>query len=199
LHITRPTTIVTLLGLLIAATLLGCSFGPKFTATATKAVRDTGTTFSIDAVTNTGSITVQGDEAASGTTVTARFVCGGKTDQEAQQRVHDTTLDVKKLDDGTLSVRATFPKPHMSGDRVSFDITVPALSGAIVRTDTGSISVTNALGAIPEILSDEQIATLSRAETLAKVTEVSALDKQLHAYFNRLFAHLREIPREDGS
>ncbi|MDP6890347.1 MAG: hypothetical protein QF471_03380, partial [Phycisphaerales bacterium] len=64
------------------------------------------------------------------------------------------------------------------------------------------------LGAIPEILSDEQIATLGRAETLAKVNEVSAarkrvtdpdLDKQLHDYWNRLFAHLREIPREDGS
>jgi DUF4097 and DUF4098 domain-containing protein YvlB len=148
MQITRPTTPVTVLCLLIAATVFGCQFGPKFTATATKALRDTGTTFSIDAVTNTGSITVQGDEAASGTTVTARFVCGGKSDQEAQQRAHETTLDVTKLGDGTLRVRATFPKPHMSGDSAAFDITVPMLSGAIVRSDTGRISVTNVRGAV---------------------------------------------------
>lgn len=64
------------------------------------------------------------------------------------------------------------------------------------------------LGAIPEILSEEQIATLSRAETLAKVNEVSAarkrvtdpeLDKQLQEYWKRLFTHLRTIPREGGS
>lgn len=64
------------------------------------------------------------------------------------------------------------------------------------------------LGAIPEILNDEQIATLGRAETLAKVNEVSAarkrvtdpeLDEKLKDYWKRLFAHLREIPREDGS
>jgi hypothetical protein len=64
------------------------------------------------------------------------------------------------------------------------------------------------LGAIPEILSDEQIATLGRAETLAKVNEVTAarkritdpeLDEELRNYFRRLFDHLQEIGREEGS
>jgi hypothetical protein len=64
------------------------------------------------------------------------------------------------------------------------------------------------LGAIPEILTEAQIATLGRAETLAKVKEVSAarnrvtdpdLDKKLHDYWKRLFAHLRTIPREGGT
>lgn len=64
------------------------------------------------------------------------------------------------------------------------------------------------LGAIPEILTEDQIATLGRAETLAKVNEVSTarkritdpeLDKKLQDYWKRLFAHLRTIPREGGS
>ena len=64
------------------------------------------------------------------------------------------------------------------------------------------------LGAIPEILTEDQIATLGRAETLAKVNEVSTarkrvtdpeLDKKLLDYWKRLFAHLRTIPREGGS
>ncbi len=63
------------------------------------------------------------------------------------------------------------------------------------------------MGAIPEILTDEQIATLTKAETKAKINDVSAArsrpldeatDAALKDYFSRLFKHLRSIPREDA-
>jgi hypothetical protein len=64
------------------------------------------------------------------------------------------------------------------------------------------------MGAIPEILTDEQIATLNKPETLAKVKEVSAarsrvtdpnLEAELEAYWKRLFAHLRTFQAPGGS
>lgn len=129
---------------------------------------------------------------------------------------------------GGGSSTAPPPPPKLVGDTSSVPRRTGSSGGAnrpdrggrdVSAGDTGSRSIAGEgarsgdlsaedLGAIPEILSDEQIATLSRAETLAKVNEVSAarkrvtdpeLDKQLLAYFKRLFAHLREIPREDGS
>jgi hypothetical protein len=64
------------------------------------------------------------------------------------------------------------------------------------------------MGAMPEILTDEQIATLNKPETLAKVKEVSAarsratnvdVEAELEAYWKRLFAHLRTFQTTGGS
>jgi len=114
------------------------------------------------------------------------------------------------LDGGTSSVprrtgsAGSGSRPDRGGRDVSAgDTGSRSIAGEGARS--GDLSAED-LGAIPEILSDAQIATLGRAETLAKVNEVSAarkrvtdpdLDKELHAYWKRLFAHLREIPRDD--
>ncbi len=93
-----------------------------------------------------------------------------------------------------------------------------SLGGGSSASDTGSLSVSDTsvlsgdlsagdMGAIPEILTDEQIATLTKAETKAKINDVSAArsrpldeatDAALKDYFSRLFKHLRSIPREDA-
>ena len=116
--------------------------------------------------------------------------------------LNGNTPDVPRRTDSTGGSN----RPDRGGRDVSAgDTGSRSIAGEGARS--GDLSAED-LGAIPEILSDEQIATLGRAETLAKVNEVSAarkrvtdpdLDKQLHDYWKRLFAHLREIPREDGS
>ena len=88
--------------------------------------------------------------------------------------------------------------------------------GGLSARDTGSGSVADQgarsgdlsaedLGAMPEILSEEQIAVLSREETLARVREVSAarqhvpegeMADKLAAYWDTLFDHLRDLPQE---
>ena len=92
-----------------------------------------------------------------------------------------------------------------------------SLGGGSTASDTGSLSVSDSnvlsgdlsagdMGAVPEILTDAQIATLTRAETKAKINSVSAArsrnldpetDAALKDYFRRLFTHLRSLPREE--
>ncbi len=91
--------------------------------------------------------------------------------------------------------------------------------GGLSARDTGSGSIADQgarsgdlsagdLGALPEMLSKEQIKVLSREETLARVREVSAARQhippgetadELLAYWQDLFNHLRSLPAEDGT
>ncbi len=91
--------------------------------------------------------------------------------------------------------------------------------GSSTASDTGSRSIADAgarsgdlsaedMGAMPDILTDEQIKALNREETLAKVSEVTNARKRvtpgsdedvaLVDYWKRLFAHLHTIPRNPG-
>jgi hypothetical protein len=83
----------------------------------------------------------------------------------------------------------------------------PAQSVAGEGARSGDLSAED-MGAMPEILTDEQIATLNKPETLAKVKEVSAarprvtnvdVEAELEAYWKRLFAHLRTFQAPGGS
>ncbi|MCH2142883.1 MAG: hypothetical protein MK077_07805 [Phycisphaerales bacterium] len=111
--------------------------------------------------------------------------------------------------------------PSSGGGKPSNGVSVfsggSSLGGSSTASDTGSLSVSDSnvlsgdlsagdMGAVPEILTDEQIATLTRAETKAKINSVSAArsrnldpetDAALKDYFRRLFTHLRSLPRED--
>ncbi|MDP6890068.1 MAG: hypothetical protein QF471_01955 [Phycisphaerales bacterium] len=136
------------IGVLFAVGLLGCDFGPKFTAKATRATTKDSTTAKIDAKTTTGSIAVSGASTRSNTTIIAEFTCGGQTQQEADERLAKSTLDVTSEPDGTIVIRASFPTPRQNGDGVAAQVTVPILTGATLRTNTGSISVSHADGSI---------------------------------------------------
>jgi hypothetical protein len=66
----------------------------------------------------------------------------------------------------------------------------PAQSVAGEGARSGDLSAED-MGAMPEILTDEQIATLNKPETLAKVKEASRVKAELDSYWKRLFDHLR--------
>ena len=91
------------------------------------------------------------------------------------------------------------------GDFSARDTDSQSVAGEGARS--GDLSAED-MGAMPEILTDEQIATLNKPETLAKVKEVSAarhratnddLEAELEAYWKRLFAHLRTFQTTGGS
>lgn len=86
----------------------------------------------------------------------------------------------------------------------------------VAASDTGSQSVAgdgfksgdagaDALVTMPQILTDEQIASLGKDETMARINEVSSIrgrnkdpenERILADYFTRLFAHLRKVDAE---
>ena len=91
------------------------------------------------------------------------------------------------------------------GDFSARDTDSQSVAGEGARS--GDLSAED-MGAMPEILTDEQIATLNKPETLAKVKEVSAarsrvtnvdVEAELTAYWKRLFAHLRTFQTTGGS
>ncbi|MDP6986479.1 MAG: hypothetical protein QGG74_00410 [Phycisphaerales bacterium] len=136
------------IGVLLAVGLIGCDFGPKFTAKATRTTTKDSTTAKIDAKTTTGSIDVSGGSTRTNTTIIAELTCGGKTQQEADERLAKSTLDATTEPDGTILIRVSFPAPRQNGDSVAVQATVPNLTGAMLRTNTGSISVSHANGPI---------------------------------------------------
>ncbi|MDP7029142.1 MAG: hypothetical protein QF733_02875 [Phycisphaerales bacterium] len=92
-------------------------------------------------------------------------------------------------------------RPGGGGDMSASDTASRSVAGTSARS--GDLSAED-LGAMPEILTDAQIATLNRAETLAKVNEVTKVkarfnDPTLDDYWRRLFEHLRKLGREGGS
>ncbi len=92
-------------------------------------------------------------------------------------------------------------RPDRGGGVSASDTASRSVAGSSARS--GDLSAED-LGAMPEILTDAQISTLNRAETLAKVNEVTRVksrvdDPALDDYWKRLFQHLRTLGREGGS
>ena len=91
------------------------------------------------------------------------------------------------------------------GDFSARDTDSQSVAGESARS--GDLSADD-IDALSVILTDEQIATLNKPETLAKVKEVSAarprvtnvdVEAELEAYWKRLFAHLRTFQTTGGS
>ncbi|MCH2140718.1 MAG: hypothetical protein MK100_06740 [Phycisphaerales bacterium] len=94
-------------------------------------------------------------------------------------------------------------RPDRGGGGLSAsDTGAESLSGAGARS--GDLSAED-MGALPEILTQDQIATLTKQETLNRVMEVSSARKlindpevleQLRQYSKQLFDHLHSLPAE---
>jgi hypothetical protein len=168
------------IGIGLALCLGGCAFSPRFTATNSRAFSAPPVAARVDALIDTGSITL--GCAADGTTtaIDAQFTCGGLTQEEADQRLTQADLEVVTVEGDTVRIRALFPKPHRNGDKVSLTITLPTLTGALLRTDTGTISISDAGGPV-DVMTDTGSVTVERcAGSLVARTDTGGITVTSH-------------------
>lgn len=95
----------------------------------------------LDVATRNGAITITGDPGASDVQVTATISAGGLTQDEADQRLLATVLDVRRNAEGVLTVRVHWPEPKHSNDSAAFDIRLPDADGVTAVTSNGAVEV----------------------------------------------------------
>ncbi|MCP3905898.1 MAG: DUF4097 domain-containing protein [Planctomycetes bacterium] len=78
--------------------------------------------------------------------VHARLTCGGQTGAEAEQRVAEATVEIKRDTSRTLTIKPIFPGGTSKGDGASFVVMLPAADGVSIDASNGSVGVTGTTG-----------------------------------------------------
>jgi putative adhesin len=97
--------------------------------------------------TKNGRIVIKaGPEAGGAVSIIADIKAGGKTQEEADERLRLTKLYLERLDDQTLYVHVDWPEPRRNHDGCNLEIILPEANGVLARTGNGAISVSGATG-----------------------------------------------------
>ena len=96
--------------------------------------------------THNGSVHITGGSADDLIKIEARITCAGKSQQEADERLAQTTIDISRDADRTLVIKPLFPGEARSNDGASFTIHVPAATGVTVKTSNGSVGLRHLAG-----------------------------------------------------
>jgi DUF4097 and DUF4098 domain-containing protein YvlB len=95
----------------------------------------------IKITTGNGRIQLIGGSGAKEVTVQATITAVGATTIEAEERLRQVVLNCTRGDDQVLVIDAEFPGRRRGSEGVSFRVSVPDASGAILKTSNGSITV----------------------------------------------------------
>jgi DUF4097 and DUF4098 domain-containing protein YvlB len=93
-----------------------------------------------------GSVEVEASSQYLDVSVHARITCSGATRAEAEQRVADATVEIKRDTSRTLTVKPIFPGGFRNGDGASFVVRLPAAEGVNVDSSNGSVRITGTRG-----------------------------------------------------
>ena len=167
---------------LIATFITGCSLIRPERATETRSktydTQTPPTLLRVNAV--DGSIDVQEDTAVQGISVSAMLVAGGKTVQEAQDRLKATKIEITEPSTGEVSIKAIWPKPTSQADSVSFTIRLPELQGFNGRSSNGRITVDGASGPTTIATSNGDVSVTGSQQSLDINTSNGDVDIRDH-------------------
>lgn len=97
--------------------------------------------------TKNGGVEVVADSGVSMVEISATITCVGESDQDAQDRLNQTTLSIVRAADDSLTITPRFPDKR-SGDGASFVVRLPDARGVTIDTSNGSVTVKNLAGTI---------------------------------------------------
>ncbi len=109
----------------------------------TRAIQET----SVQVETRNGEVDVRQIEGAKEVTITVTIKTGGKTQETADERLGKVKT-IAEEKDGTLTLRAEFPKPVYNTDAAAFKVEVPKLRDVLARTNNGAVIVHAASGVV---------------------------------------------------
>ncbi len=89
--------------------------------------------------TRNGRIEAEAAPQSAEVVIEATLSCGGASQQEADARLAEATLEVFREADQRLAIRPVFPGGPRSGDGASITVRLPGASGVELRTSNGSI------------------------------------------------------------
>lgn len=96
----------------------------------------------IEVVTRNGHVEIVADPAVSDVQIVAEIRAVGDTDEEAASRLAAVVVDATRTAEGVLRIEPIFPgDPPRDNDGCSFQIRVPAATGATVRTTNGAVTL----------------------------------------------------------
>lgn len=98
--------------------------------------------------TRNGSVQIIADASRSDVGVDATVTCSGATQQEADQRLAQASLELSRDTSRTLTIKPIFPGGPQGNDGASLIIRVPDADGIDVQTSNGSVILTSLKGAI---------------------------------------------------
>lgn len=105
-----------------------------------------------------GSVEVIGDASLTEVAITAEITCSGNSQQEADERLAATVLNIVRDANRTLTIEPVFPDDHRrSGDGASFVIRLPDAHDVDVRTSNGRITVSHVGGELNAATSNGRI------------------------------------------
>lgn len=96
--------------------------------------------------THNGSVHIIGGSEEQTVKIETRITCEGATDDEANQRLAATEINITRAADRTLLIKSDFPGGCRPNDAASFIIHLPSAVGATVKTSNGSVSLRNLAG-----------------------------------------------------
>ena len=125
----------------------GCSFYSGHTAKAQlqqTAEHIVDSALMID--TRNGKVDVASDAVLTQVEIDATLVCGGDTQQEADQRIKSANFSVERDTNRTLVIKPSFPQPGHSSDGASFIVRLPGARNVTIKSSNGSVKVTGLAG-----------------------------------------------------
>ncbi len=135
------------LSLLVLAGLVSCDLGSRFKARETRKltvahVESRG----LRVEGRNGSIKVVADQQLEEVRIRAVIVTGGETQEEAEWRLEEVTLECARDSQDRLVAIASFPEPRQSSDGVSWQIDLPSVDGVNLVSSNGSITTRGLAG-----------------------------------------------------
>jgi len=125
----------------------GCSFYSGHTAKAQlqqTAEHIVDSALMID--TRNGKVDVAADGVLTQVEIDATLVCGGDTQQEADQRIKSANFSVERDTNRTLVIKPSFPQPGHPSDGASFIVRLPGARNVTIKSSNGSVKVTGLAG-----------------------------------------------------
>jgi DUF4097 and DUF4098 domain-containing protein YvlB len=124
----------------------GCSFNsPRAQVTQQLAAEHLADT-AIVVDSRNGGVDILGDAAVEQVKIEARLTCGGKTQEEADQRLADSSIDISRSIDRSLVIKPIFAGGARNGDGASFTIQIPDARGVTVNTSNGRVGIRHLRG-----------------------------------------------------
>lgn len=139
---------------LISALLTGCGLHMNLTGCASAHRASEERMTSTDHVagapiavhTRNGAVEILGDPQTDGVQIVAKITCAGETQEEAEQRLGQATLNIERSADNTLTISPEFPGGPRSNDGASFTIRLPDADGVDVGTSNGRVQISGLRG-----------------------------------------------------
>lgn len=135
---------------LAAATLAGCGVLTQYKAkgTQTTTVAHAADT-PLAVISRNGSIEITGDSSRSDILIHATITCAGIDQNDADQRLAQTTITAAPDAQGLFTIAPSFPRGEQGGDGASLVITMPAAaSGLTIKTSNGNVYVADMAGTL---------------------------------------------------